>query len=400
MAMRCARGHHLVRIRGSRSKLWHARLPLNGILGERIAPLNHAAFQNPRRPVNEAGPPTSNLNVSSFRSLVTPRQLKHELPMPARSHGTVAAGRDAVRAILEGRDRRFLAVVGPCSIHDVAAAREYATRLAALRAELDERIEIVMRAYFEKPRTAVGWKGLINDPDLDESFHINRGLRLARKLLLQLNDLGLPTGSEFLDTQIPQHIADLASWAAIGARTTESQVHRELASGLSMPVGFKNSTGGDLQGAINALESARHPHSFLGINQDGMTSVVHTGGNPDGHLVLRGGRTPNYDRASVAACEELLRAAGLPARIVVDCSHAQTRKDHTRQAEVLRDLTEQIRGDRRTIMGFMLESNIGAGSQPLTGGRASLAYGVSITDPCIDWDTTARCLQEVAQAVG
>jgi len=343
---------------------------------------------------------TQDVHVLRTEALPPPRALKDELPGSDDVYRLVLRTRAAIRDIIAGRDARLLAVVGPCSIHDPEAALDYARRLARVGERLSGQLLVVMRVYFEKPRTTIGWKGFINDPHLDGSHAMQTGLRLARRLLLDIGALGLPAGTEFRDPITPQFLADLVSWTAIGARTTESQTHREMASGLSMPVGFKNSTGGDLQGAINALESARHPHSFLGINQDGMTSIVHTGGNPDGHVVLRGGRTPNYDRASVATCEELLRAAGLPGRIVVDCSHAQTRKDHTRQAEVLKDLVEQLRADRRAIMGFMLESNIGGGSQKLTGGRADLAYGVSITDPCIDWETTERCLEGVAQALG
>jgi len=344
-------------------------------------------------------PRTQDVHVVRTETLPPPRVLKDELPGSDEVYRLVVRAREGVRDIIAGRGRRLLAVVGPCSIHDPDAALDYARRLRDVSERLADEILVVMRVYFEKPRTTIGWKGFINDPHLDGTHDMQAGLRLARRLLLDISALGLPAGTEFLDPITPQYLADLISWAAIGARTTESQTHREMASGLSMPVGSKNSTVGDLQVAINALESARHPQSFLGINQDGMTSIVHTGGNPDGHVVLRGGRTPNYDRASVVAVEEQLRAAGLPARIVVDCSHAQTRKDHTRQAQVLDDLVEQIRGGSRAIMGFMLESNLSGGSQKVTGGRANLAYGVSITDPCIDWETTERCLEQVAAAL-
>jgi len=254
----------------------------------------------------------------------------------------------------------------------------------------------VMRVYFEKPRTTVGWKGLINDPHLNGTYDMQLGLRLARKLLIDIGGLGLAAGTELLDPITPQYIADLISWTAIGARTTESQTHREMASGLSMPVGFKNTTDGNQLVAINAMQSAGHPHTFLGINQEGYTSIIHTEGNPDRHIILRGGGTPNYDAESIRCCEELLARAGLPSRIVVDCSHAQTGKDYTRQPEVLADLVAQIRAGNRSLMGFMLESNLVAGNQALSGGRAGLEYGKSITDACIAWDTTERCLLEAA----
>jgi 3-deoxy-7-phosphoheptulonate synthase len=256
---------------------------------------------------------------------------------------------------------------------------------------------VVMRVYFEKPRTTVGWKGLINDPHLDGSYDMETGLRLARQLLLGINALGLPAGTELLDPIVPQYLADLIAWTAIGARTTESQTHREMASGLSMPVGFKNRTDGNLLIAVNAMESAGHPHTFLGIDQEGHIAIVHTTGNPDRHVILRGGRTPNYDAESIRTCEELLATAGLPRGILVDCSHGQTRKDHRRQPEVLADLIRQIRAGNRSIMGFMLESNINAGNQKVVTGRAGLQYGVSITDACIDWDTTERCLTDAAE---
>jgi 3-deoxy-7-phosphoheptulonate synthase len=290
-------------------------------------------------------------------------------------------------------------VVGPCSIHDPAAAVDYAERLAKLRRTLADRLFIIMRVYFEKPRTTVGWKGLINDPNLDDSCEMESGLRMARRLLLEVNRMDLPAATEMLDPITPQYIADLISWTAIGARTTESQTHREMASGLSMPVGFKNSTEGNLQVAVNAIESARRPHSFLGINQEGVTAIVRTTGNPDTHAVLRGGRAPNYDARSIAECQQLLASAGLEPRVMVDCSHAQTDKDYTRQPAVLSALVEQVRGGSRAIMGVMLESNIAAGNQPFTSDRARLKYGISVTDPCIDWPTTERCLIEAARAL-
>src|SRR5581483_4372895 len=343
---------------------------------------------------------TQNLHVVKTEPLVPPAVLKAELPASDAIYEVVVRARATVRDVITGRDRRLLAVVGPCSIHDPEAALEYAHRLAGLRERIAGHVAVMMRVYFEKPRTTIGWKGLINDPHLNGTHDMQLGLRLARKLLLDINALGLPAGTELLDPITPQYLADLISWTAIGARTTESQTHREMASGLSMPVGFKNSTDGNLQVAVDALASARHPHTFLGITEEGRTAVVHTRGNPDTHIILRGGRRPNYDAASIAECEALLARAGLPARVLVDCSHAQTGKDYTRQPEVLADLVRQVRGGTRAIMGFMLESNLGAGSQKLLGGREGLRYGVSITDACIDWETTARCLHEAAAALG
>lgn len=339
---------------------------------------------------------TQNLRVVKTEPLVPPSAMKHELPASDAVYEGVIRARSIVRDIIAGRDRRLLAIVGPCSIHDPDAAVEYAGRLRRLSERLAPKIFVVMRVYFEKPRTTVGWKGLINDPHLNGTHDMQLGLRLARKLLLDINALGLPAGTELLDPITPQYLADLISWTAIGARTTESQTHREMASGLSMPVGFKNSTDGNLQVALNAMESARRPHTFLGINQDGQTSIIHTEGNPDGHIVLRGGRTPNYDAESIHTCERLLEESGLPARIMVDCSHAQTGKDYTRQPEVLADLVDQICAGNRSIMGFMIESNLDAGTQKLTNGRDGLRYGVSITDACIDWATTESSLSDAA----
>jgi len=339
---------------------------------------------------------TQDLRVVRTEPLVSPAALKEALPASDTVYETVVRARATVRDIIAGRDRRLLAVVGPCSIHDPEAAIDYAGRLRALADRLAPRLVVFMRVYFEKPRSTIGWKGLINDPHLDGTHDIGLGLRLARKLLLDINRLGLPAGTELLDPITPQYLADLVSWAAIGARTTESQTHREMASGLSMPVGFKNTTDGNQQVAINAMQSAGHPHAFLGIAQDGQTSVIHTQGNPDRHIILRGGRTPNFDRASIAACEALLAKAELPVRILVDCSHAQTGKDYSRQPEVLADIVRQIGGGNRSIMGFMLESNLRAGSQPVISGREGLQYGVSVTDACIDWEMTERCLSEAA----
>lgn len=340
---------------------------------------------------------TQDLRVVRTEPLIAPSVLKRELAASDGVYETVIRARASVRDIIAGTDPRLLAIVGPCSIHDPEAARDYAQRLRHLSDRVDSQLFVLMRVYFEKPRTIGGWKGLINDPHLDGTHDVQYGLRLARRILLDIGRIGLPAATELLDPITPQYIADLISWTAIGARTTESQTHREMASGLSMPVGFKNTTDGNLRVALNAMESARRAHSFLGINQDGQTSIIHTQGNPDGHIVLRGGRTPNYDAKSIRACEELLAKADLPVRILVDCSHAQTGKDYTRQPEVLADLIEQIRAGNRSIMGFMLESNIQAGTQKPSAGRAGLAYGVSITDGCIDWETTERCLLNAAR---
>ncbi len=325
--------------------------------------------------------------------------LKEELRVDEPIAQTVVDARQTVRAILNGADPRLLCLVGPCSIHDPAAAIDYAERLVKLRRAVEDRLFLVMRVYFEKPRTTVGWKGLINDPHMDDSCDMESGLRIARRLLIDINRLGLPAGTEMLDPITPQYIADLISWAAIGARTTESQTHREMASGLSMPVGFKNTTEGNLQIAVNAIESARRPHSFLGINQDGVTAIIRTSGNPDTHVVLRGGKTSNYDASSIEECQRLLAKAGLEPRVMVDCSHAQTAKDYTRQLGVLSAMVEQVRSGNRGIMGVMIESNIGAGNQPLSKDRATLKYGVSVTDPCIDWATTEECLIGAAHAL-
>jgi 3-deoxy-7-phosphoheptulonate synthase len=330
------------------------------------------------------------LHVVASEALVAPRLLKAELAIDERVARSVIEARQTVRRIIRGEDSRLMCIVGPCSIHDPAAALDYAERLARLRAQLGERLFIMMRVYFEKPRTTVGWKGLINDPHMDDSCDVREGLFRARRLLLDINALGLPVGTEMLDPITPQYIADLVSWAAIGARTTESQTHREMASGLSMPVGFKNSTEGNLQVAVNAIESARRPHSFIGITQDGMTAIVRTTGNPDTHVVLRGGRVPNYDAASIDQCCQILRKAGLEPRVMVDCSHAQTSKDYRKQPEVLSALCEQVRAGSPAIMGVMLESFINAGNQPLPPDRSQLRY---------DWPTTERCLLEAAAAL-
>ena len=341
-----------------------------------------------------------NVNIRSQQVLVTPAQLKQQLPVTPAIRGKVQKARDAVKQILRREDPRLLVVVGPCSIHDVDAALDYAERLAALANEVGDSLLLVMRTYFEKPRTTVGWKGLINDPHLDDSFEVAEGLGIARRLLLRLADLDLPLSTEALDPITPQYLQDLISWSAIGARTTESQTHREMASGLSSAVGFKNGTDGSLSVALNALQSVASPHSFLGINAEGQVSVMHTRGNPDAHLVLRGGSNgPNYDAQSVANAESALIGAGLAANIMVDCSHANSNKDHDRQALVARSVAEQIADGNRSIVGLMIESNIGAGNQPLRADRENMRYGVSVTDACIDWDTTAALLREVAARI-
>jgi 3-deoxy-7-phosphoheptulonate synthase len=336
-----------------------------------------------------------NLNIVWQSTLLPPSQLHEDIPASARATQTVSAARRALTDILSGRDPRLLVVVGPCSIHDTQAAIEYAHHLRALADELAEQLFIVMRVYFEKPRTTVGWKGLINDPRMDDSFRIDEGLHVARRLLVDLNDLGLPCGTEALDPITPQYLGDLIAWSAIGARTTESQTHRELASGLSSPVGFKNGTDGNLDVAINAMLSAAQPHAFLGINGDGQVAVTQTRGNAFGHLILRGGAVPNYDSVAVSEAEGALAAQKLPVNIVVDCSHANSRKNHALQTLVLKDVVHQIADGNQSIKGVMLESNLFEGNQKL--GRAQdLRYGVSITDACLGWDTTASCLREAA----
>lgn len=337
---------------------------------------------------------THNLHVREILRLVAPTKLKADLPINDVASATVVRGREAVIRILRREDPRLLVVVGPCSIHDVAGALEYAKRLNALRQEFLDQLEIVMRVYFEKPRTTIGWKGLINDPRLDDSQDIESGLKIARRLLLDITALGLPAATEFLDPIIPQYTADLISWAAIGARTTESQTHRELASGLSMPVGFKNATDGSLQIAIDAMHSARSPHSFLGIDQDGFTSVVRTMGNPDGHVVLRGGRLQtNYDAKSIRDAEALLTQAGLPDILMIDCSHANSGKQPARQEDVWRSLIEQRIAGTQSLIGAMIESYLHEGAQPIPKNLSELRYGVSITDACISWETTERLLR-------
>jgi len=337
---------------------------------------------------------TQDLHVREIVRLISPRSLKAELPTSEVANRTVATSRERITRILQQEDPRLLVVVGPCSIHDVKGALDYARRLNAVRRDVQDRMEIVMRVYFEKPRTTIGWKGLINDPHLDNTQDIEHGLRIGRKLLLDITGLELPTATEFLDPIVPQYIADLISWAAIGARTTESQTHREMASGLSMPVGFKNGTDGSLQVAVDAMMSARSQHSFLGLDQDGFTSIVRTRGNLAGHVVLRGGRAQtNYDAESIRAAEATLAKAQLPTGLMVDCSHANSGKVAARQEDVWRSIIEQRAAGSPALIGAMIESNLYEGAQPFPKPASELAYGISITDACLSWETTERMLR-------
>ena len=329
--------------------------------------------------------------------ITSPKNLKDLMPVSDSVIETVLNARNAIKSILEGEDSRLLMIVGPCSIHDPKSAIEYAERLKKLADEVSETVLVVMRVYFEKPRTTVGWKGLINDPELDGSHKINKGIELARRLLLDINALGLPCATETLDPITPQYLADLISWSAIGARTTESQTHREMASGLSMPVGFKNGTDGGLSVAINAMKSALQPHHFLGINNEGLSSAIQTSGNRNLHLVLRGGSNgPNYDAVSIQKATEFLASEGLPEVIMIDCNHANSGKDPSRQELVLRDAVHQIKNGDNSIIGIMIESNINGGNQPIS---ASLQYGVSITDACLDWENTNRIILNAHQSL-
>ena len=341
---------------------------------------------------------TDDLRIKELKELSTPEEVMREIPRTLTATRIVMAARNAIHAILNTTDDRLLVIVGPCSIHDPIAAVDYAERLAALREQLADRLEIVMRVYFEKPRTTVGWKGLINDPDLDNSFNINKGLRLARNLLAALNNLGLPAGTEFLDLTTPQYIADLVAWAAIGARTTESQIHRELASGLSCPVGFKNGTDGDVRIAADAVKSASHPHHFMAVTKGGRSAIAATTGNEDCHIILRGGKAPNYDADSVELAAAELSRAGLTPRIMIDASHANSGKRPENQPKVVADVARQISAGDARIMGVMIESNLVAGRQDVLPG-VTLTYGQSITDGCIDWNTTVQALNVLAGAV-
>lgn len=343
---------------------------------------------------------TDDLRIAGLNPLISPAVLAYYLPVSDQASELVASARSQAEAIIGGADDRLLAVVGPCSIHNADAAMEYAARLKAVAERLSDDLLIIMRVYFEKPRTTVGWKGLINDPHMDGSFDINHGLRVARKLLLDCAQMGLPAGTEFLDTISPQFIADLISWGAIGARTTESQIHRELASGLSMPVGFKNGTGGSIQIALDAIQSAAHPHHFLSVTKQGVSAIVSTTGNPSCHLILRGGtRGPNYEKPDLDAADELLRRGKLPPQVMVDCSHGNSSKDYRRQPLVARNLADQIAAGSRTIAAVMIESNLVEGNQPMGGDPSQLVPGQSVTDACIGWEDTVSVLESLAAAV-
>jgi 3-deoxy-7-phosphoheptulonate synthase len=342
----------------------------------------------------------SDLNIDDYQVVVTPTELKKELPLPESVRELVANSRQTVKDILDGKDDRLFAVVGPCSIHDTDLALEYGKRLKALADEVSEQIFIIMRVYFEKPRTTVGWKGLINDPHLNGSFEIEDGLRKARKLLIDLSEIGLPLATEALDPISPQYLQDTITWTAIGARTTESQTHREMSSGLSSPVGFKNGTDGSLDVAVNAMKSVVSGHAFLGINPQGQVAITKTKGNQYGHVVLRGGGgKPNYDSVSIALCEQALEKAKLPTNIVVDCSHANSNKDHNVQPLVLDDIAHQIKDGNRSICGVMIESNINEGNQSIPDDLSQLKYGVSVTDACISWESTVKSLNKMASTL-
>ncbi|HID48571.1 MAG TPA: 3-deoxy-7-phosphoheptulonate synthase AroG [Chromatiales bacterium] len=341
---------------------------------------------------------TDDLRISAMSEVVPPVQLHKDCPVSEPVSKLIFDTRTAIHNILQGRDDRLLVIIGPCSVHDPAAAVDYAGRLQALREELADNLLVVMRVYFEKPRTSVGWKGLINDPFLDDSCQINEGLHIARNLLLDINGLGLPAATEFLDLITPQYIADLISWGAIGARTTESQVHRELASGLSCPVGFKNGTDGTLRIAIDAVRAATQPHNFLSLTKAGHSAIFATTGNEDCHIILRGGREPNYDAAGVASAVQQLREAEVTDKLMIDCSHANSRKQYQRQVEVARDVASQIAAGNEHIMGVMIESNLVEGRQDIEPGK-ELIYGQSITDACISWDHSEPLLRDLAGAV-
>jgi len=342
--------------------------------------------------------PIDDLNVTSNEILISPEQLKAKIPLSEAAQKTVIESRQVIRDILDGKDHRLFIVIGPCSIHDIEAAKDYAARLKVLADEVKDTIYLVMRVYFEKPRTTVGWKGLINDPYLDDSFKIEDGLHIGRQLLRDLAEMGLPTATEALDPISPQYLQDLISWSAIGARTTESQTHREMSSGLSSAVGFKNGTDGSLSVAINALQSVSSPHRFLGINQQGQVSIVTTKGNPYGHVVLRGGNgKPNYDSVSVALCEKDLEKASIAPNIMVDCSHANSNKDPGLQPLVMENVANQILEGNNSIVGLMVESHIGWGSQSIPKDLSQLQYGVSVTDACIDWDTTVNSVRSMSE---
>ncbi|WP_224982464.1 3-deoxy-7-phosphoheptulonate synthase [Geomonas agri] len=341
---------------------------------------------------------TNNLKVKSITPIIAPSDLRQVFPISEQSSACVSESRAAISSILRGEDKRLMVVVGPCSIHDPKGALEYAEKLAALAKEVSEELLLIMRVYFEKPRTTIGWKGLINDPGMDGTHLISKGLGIARGLLCKVTEMGLPVATEMLDPITPEYLADLLSWGAIGARTTESQTHREMASGLSFPIGFKNGTDGNLQIAIDAMKAALHPHSFLGINRDGLTSILQTTGNPDVHMVLRGGnKKPNYSPEDIAKSEEMLAKAGLNPTLMVDCSHGNSEKKFERQTEVLKSVVDQIVAGNRSISGVMIESYLKEGNQPMPKNLSELTYGVSITDSCISWETTEKALREAHQ---
>ena len=339
-------------------------------------------------------PRLENINIESVLPLPTPREIKSALPLTTAAIATVAKGRETIEHILDGDDPRLFAVVGPCSIHNLQAAEEYALKLKALADEVAPSIYVVMRVYFEKPRSSIGWKGLINDPYMNDTFHIEEGIRMARHFLLRVAEIGLPAATELLDVLMPQYIGDLVAWNVIGARTAEAQTHREIASGISTPIGFKNGTDGSLDAAINGVRSAMGPHHFLGVTEDGLPAVFSTTGNSYPHVVLRGGKQPNFDAASVAACEKALRDAHLPQNLMIDCSHGNSSKKHENQGLVLKDVLAQVEAGNRCIRGFMLESNLEAGNQPMLANPALLNPRVSVTDACIDWPTTEALLRE------
>ncbi|HAG5756280.1 TPA: 3-deoxy-7-phosphoheptulonate synthase AroF [Escherichia coli] len=339
----------------------------------------------------------NNVHITDEQVLMTPEQLKAAFPLSLQQEAQIADSRRTISDIIAGRDPRLLVVCGPCSIHDPETALEYARRFKALAAEVSDSLYLVMRVYFEKPRTTVGWKGLINDPHMDGSFDVEAGLQIARKLLLELVNMGLPLATEALDPNSPQYLGDLFSWSAIGARTTESQTHREMASGLSMPVGFKNGTDGSLATAINAMRAAAQAHRFVGINQAGQVALLQTQGNPDGHVILRGGKAPNYSPADVAQCEKEMEQAGLRPSLMVDCSHGNSNKDYRRQPAVAESVVAQIKDGNRSIIGLMIESNIHEGNQSSEQPRSEMKYGVSVTDACISWEMTDALLREIHQ---
>ncbi|UAJ65012.1 3-deoxy-7-phosphoheptulonate synthase [Candidatus Schneideria nysicola] len=337
----------------------------------------------------------NNIHISNEKIMITPEELKQQFSLNNEEQKIIADSRKTIANIIHGKDKRLLTICGPCSIHDVDAALDYAKRLKELSDKIGDQFYIVMRVYFEKPRTTIGWKGLINDPYMDGSFDVESGLKIARSLLLDLVRLGLPLATEALDPNSPQYIGDLFSWSAIGARTTESQTHREMASGLSMPIGFKNGTDGSLATAINAMHAASMAHRFMGINQSGQVCLLQTQGNPDGHIILRGGKKPNYHPEDIMYCEKQMLKAGLPTALMIDCNHGNSNKDYRRQYDVAKSIMSQIKNGNRSIIGLMLESNIYAGNQSADLPRNKMRYGVSITDPCIDWETTNQILCEL-----